>query len=101
MYPDIPHCSKDVVRYLDPKNLPNIHPTEKLAGLGFWAHLRSPNVSERYLKWRVHPHRDISCMDTAYGGGSFPTPKIAENKVQETIHFRYRRCLVIMNYLNI
>ncbi len=21
----------------------------------------------RYLKWRVHPHRAISCMDTAYG----------------------------------
>ena len=26
----------------------------------------------------------VSCMDTAYGYGSFPTPKIAEHKVQET-----------------
>ena len=37
----------------------------------------------------------FSCMDTAYGYGSLPTPKIAENTVQETLHFRYLRFLVI------
>ncbi len=30
-------------------------------------HVRVPS------KWRVHPHRDISCMDTAYVRES-PTP---------------------------
>ena len=43
----------------------------------------------RYLKWR-NPHRDffavwIRLMDT----GVSPPPKTAENKVQETLHFRY------------
>ena len=38
----------------------------------------------------------FSCMDKAYGYGSLPTPKIAENKVQETetLHFRYMKLLV-------
>ena len=45
-----------------------------------------------YLKWRDHPH-----LYKPYGYGlckGRPTPKIAENKVQETIHFRYLKFLV-------
>ena len=38
----------------------------------------------RYLKWRVHPHRHISCMDTAYVRET-PPPKIAGYfKVQDS-----------------
>ena len=29
----------------------------------------------RYVKWRVHPHRDIRCMDTAYVREKNPPPK--------------------------
>jgi len=36
----------------------------------------------RDLKWR-NPHRDISCMDTAYEREN-PSPKIAENRVQDS-----------------
>ncbi len=36
----------------------------------------------------------VSCMDRAYGREN-PPPKIAENKVQETLHFRYLKFLVI------
>ena len=39
--------------------------------------LNSPNISGRHLKWRVHPHRDMSCMDTAYVRGTPPPKKIA------------------------
>ncbi len=38
----------------------------------------------------------ISCMDTAYVRGVSPTPKIAGYKVQETLHFRYLKFLVII-----
>ncbi len=37
----------------------------------------------------------MSCMDTAYVTDK-PTPKIAVNKVQETLHFRYLKFLVIL-----
>ena len=44
-----------------------------------------------YLKWRnPHPYKQ-------YGYGlckGKPTSKIAENKAQETLHFRYLKCLV-------
>ena len=46
---------------------------------------------ERYLKWR-NPH-----LYKVYGYGlckGKPTPKIAVNKAQETLHFRYLKCLV-------
>ena len=45
----------------------------------------------RYLKWR-NPH-----LYKLYGYGlckEKPTPKIAKKKVQETLHFRYLKCLV-------
>ena len=35
-------------------------------------------------------------MDTAYVREVSPAPKIANNKVQETLHFRYLKFLVIM-----
>ena len=47
----------------------------------------------RYLKWR-HILTYISCMDTAYVREN-PTPKIAKNKVQETLHFRFLKLLVM------
>ena len=42
-------------------------------------------------KWRVHPHRDISCMDTAYVRED-PSPKWPY-KVQY-LNFRYLKFLV-------
>ena len=48
----------------------------------------------RYLKWR-NPH-----LFKLYGYGlckGNPISKTAENKVQETLHFRYLKCLVIIS----
>ena len=52
-----------------------------------------PKHFERYLKWRNPKH-----LYKLYGYGLCkrqPTPKIAENKVQETLHSRYLKLLVI------
>ena len=50
-------------------------------------------MSERYLKWRNPKHRRTSCMDTAYVREN--TPPKYPYKVQETLHFRYLKSLVI------
>ena len=52
----------------------------------------SPNISGRYLNWR-NAKTYIRFMDMAYVRES-PASKTAENKVHETLHFRYLKCLV-------
>ena len=39
----------------------------------------------------------ISCMDPAYVRET-PPPKMAKNKVQETLQFRYLKLLVILHH---
>ena len=45
---------------------------------------------------QMEESENLSCMDVRLmDTGSFPTPKKAEHKVQETLHFRYLKFLVI------
>ena len=58
-------------------------------------HPRSNHQTLRTVLKMEESSPSFSCMDTAYGYESLPTPKIAEHKAQQTRHFRYLKLVVI------
>ena len=54
-------------------------------------------IEVRYLKFQVPKMEESEDLYKLYGYGlckGKPIPKIAENKVQETLHFRYLKLVV-------